>query len=216
VTEQPTWVGLTPGTHAAPDDDEVPLIAPVTGSELAEDRMQLAVDSAAVHSAPRATRPDHLSPEEEAALLEHYRRPMATPGRGGDGTTTGDGTMTLAEEQLDVTTVVEPWTRAVLRIEEVSEEVLVPVTITRQRARIEHLPLAHGDREPGQAATGERQPSRSTGWVTLYAEEPRVSLERVAAERVRLTTTWETEQSSVTEQLRHEEVDLTTADTPRA
>ncbi|MCZ2811222.1 YsnF/AvaK domain-containing protein [Modestobacter sp. VKM Ac-2979] len=225
VTEQPTWVGLTPGTHAAPDDDEVPLIAPVTGSQLAEDRMQLAVDSAAVHSAPRATRPDHLSPEEETALLEHYRGSSTTPARGGDGSLArrgedvpargGDGTMTLAEEQLDVTTVVEPWTRAVIRIEEVSEEVLVPVTITRQRARIEHLPLAHGDREPGQAATGERQPSRSTGWVTLYAEEPRVSLERVPAERVRLTTTWETEQSSVTEQLRHEEVDLSTADTPR-
>ncbi|MCZ2821711.1 YsnF/AvaK domain-containing protein [Modestobacter sp. VKM Ac-2977] len=230
VTEQPTWVGLTPGAHAAPDDDEVPLIAPVTGSQLADDRMQLAVDSAAVHSAPRATRPDHLSPEEEAALLEHYRRPAAGTVRDGDGMVRdndgmvrdgngtvrdGDGTITLAEEQLDVTTVVEPWTRAVLRIEEVSEEVLVPVTITRQRARIEHLPLAHGDREPGRAATGERQPSRSTGWVTLYAEEPRVSLERVPAERVRLTTTWETEQSSVTEQLRHEEVDLTTTDTPR-
>ena len=42
-----------------------------------------------------------------------------------------------------------------------------------------------------------------------------MSLERVPAERVRMTTTWETEQSSVTEQLRHEEVDLTTADTPR-
>lgn len=224
VTEQPTWVGLTPGTHAAPDDDEVPLIAPVTGSQLADDRMQLAVDSTAVHSAPRVTRPDHLSPEEETALLAHYRdEPAATPVRGGDDTVSrdgdvsraGDGTMTLAEEQLDVTTVVEPWTRAVLRIEEVSEEVLVPVTITRQRARIEHLPLVHGDREPGRAATDERQPSRSTGWVTLYAEEPRVSLERVPAERVRLTTSWETGQSSITEQLRHEEVDLSTTDTPR-
>ncbi|WP_249522868.1 PRC and DUF2382 domain-containing protein [Modestobacter marinus] len=225
VTQQPTWVGLTPGQHAAPDTDEVPLIAPVTGSEFGDDRVQLAVDSAAVHSAPRATRPDHLSPEEEAALLEHYRRPAAglvrddaTTVRGGGAAGPvrgGDGTVTLAEEQLDVTTVVEPWTRAVLRIEEVSEEVLVPVTITRQRARIEHLPLAHGDREPGTAATGERQPSRSTGWVTLYAEEPRVSLERVPAERVRLSTTWETEESQVTEQVRHEEVDLTTTDTLR-
>ncbi|MCZ2823312.1 MULTISPECIES: PRC and DUF2382 domain-containing protein [unclassified Modestobacter] len=223
ATQQPTWVGLTPGTHAAPDTDEVPTIAPVAGSEFTDGRLQLAVDSAAVDSAPRATRADHLSPDEESALLEHYREPTtartratppaAVPTRTGDG----DGAMTRAEEQLDVTTVVEPWTRAVLRIEEVSEEVLVPVTITRQRARIEHLPLAHDGREAGQdPSSGERQPSRSTGWVTLYAEEPRVSLERVPAERVRLTTSWETEQSTVTEQLRHEEVELTTDDTPRS
>ncbi|MCZ2838112.1 YsnF/AvaK domain-containing protein [Modestobacter sp. VKM Ac-2985] len=228
ATQQPTWVGLTPGTHAAPDTDDVPTIAPVAGSEFADGRLQLAVDSAAVDSAPRPSRGDHLSPDEESALLEHYREPATpriptaapapaaapttAPTRSGDGV----GAMTRAEEQLDVTTVVEPWTRAVLRIEEVSEEVLVPVTITRQRARIEHLPLAHGDREAGPAsAPGERQPSRSTGWVTLYAEEPRVSLERVPAERVRLTTSWETEQSTVTEQLRHEEVELTTDDTPR-
>ena len=44
--------------------------------------------------------------------------------------------MTRSEEQLQVSTVVEPWTRAVLRIEEVTEEVLVPVTITRQQARV--------------------------------------------------------------------------------
>ncbi|MCZ2815732.1 YsnF/AvaK domain-containing protein [Modestobacter sp. VKM Ac-2984] len=230
ATQQPTWVGLTPGTHAAtPDTDDVPTIAPVAGSEFADGRLLLAVDSAAVHSAPRATRADHLSPDEESALLEHYREPAPAPApvrttaqpTVPTRTSDGDGVMTRAEEQLDVTTVVEPWTRAVLRIEEVSEEVLVPVTITRQRARIEHLPLAHGDREagpassPGERSSGEREPSRSTGWVTLYAEEPRVSLERVPAERVRLTTSWETEETAVTEQLRHEEVELTTSDTPR-
>jgi stress response protein YsnF len=223
VTEQPTWVGLTPGVHASPDTDEVPVIAPVTGSELTDGRLQLAVDAAAVHSAPRATRPDHLSPEEEAALLEHYRGPSASSGRSGDtartdtartDTATTDTAMTRTEERLDVTTVVEPWTRAVLRIEEVSEEVLVPVTITRQRARVEYLPLAHGDRESGQAANpGDRQPTRSTGWVTLYAEEPRVSLERVPAERVRLTTSWETEQTTVVDEVRREQIELTTPDT---
>lgn len=220
VTQEPTWVGLTPGVHAAPDAEEVPVIAPVAGSELADGRLQLTVGAAAVDSAPRATRPDHLSPDEEAALLEHYRgwsagTPTTSTPTTGTATGTGDAVLTRTEERLDVTTVVEPWTRAVLRVEEVTEEVLVPVTITRQRARIEHLPLAHGDREQDQAPSGERTPERSTGWVTLYAEEPRVSVERVPAERVRLTTSWETEQTAVTEQLRHEEVELTSTDTPR-
>src|SRR5829696_4617050 len=36
VTEQPSWVGLTPGLHASADTDDVPVIAPVTGAQFAE------------------------------------------------------------------------------------------------------------------------------------------------------------------------------------
>ena len=227
VTGEPTWVGLASGQHAAPQADEVPLIAPVTGSALTDGRLRLTVSADAVQSAPRIAQPDRLTPAEETTLREHYR------GASGQGTSAGpapdatsglprntvgtidDTAMTRSEEQLRVSTVVEPWTRAVLRIEEFTEEVMVPVTVTRQRARIEHLPVtAHTGGEPADSGlTGGQRPTSSTGWVTLYTEQPKVSVERVPAERVRLSTSWVTEDTVVTDQVRRERVELTTSDT---
>ena len=226
VTGQPTWVGLTPGLHAHPDTDEVPVIAPVAGSDVVDGRVRLSVSAAAVAAAPRAAQPDRLTPAEETLLREHYRDSSAqgtSAGSAQDATeglprntvgTLSDTAMTRSEEQLQVSTVVEPWTRAVLRIEEFTEEVMVPVTVTRQRARIEHLPVtAHtGGPADGGGTVGERSTS-STGWVTLYTEQPKVSVERVPAERVRLATSWVTEDTVVTDQVRREQIELTTSDT---
>jgi stress response protein YsnF len=212
VTQRPTWVGLTDGLHA--DSDQVPVIAPISDAQYADGRLRLTVSADAVRSAPRVSQADRLSPAEEATLLEHYR--SATAPRTG---TAGDTAMTRSEEQLQVSTVVEPWTRAVLRIEEVTEEVLVPVTITRQQARIEYLPLPPTDsaRTAGEpAAPGAQRPTSTSEWVTLYAEQPSVTLQRVPAERVRLRTDWVTEQTTVSQELRREQVELTTTETPRA
>jgi stress response protein YsnF len=210
VTQRPTWVGLTEGLHAATDD--IPVIAPITDAEYAEGRLRLAVSADAVRLAPRVAQADRLTPTEEATLLEHYR--VATTRVPG---TADDTAMTRSEEQLQISMVVEPWTRAVLRIEEVTEEVMVPVTITRQQARIEYLPVTATDslRTGEPAAPGAERPTSTTEWVTLYAEQPSVTLERVPAERVRLRTAWATEETTVSQQLRREQVELTTTETPR-
>jgi stress response protein YsnF len=130
--------------------------------------------------------------------------------------TAGDTAMTRSEEQLQISMVVEPWTRAVLRIEEVTEEVMVPVTITRQQARVEYLPVTATDslRTGEPLEPGAERPTSTTEWVTLYAEQPSVTLERVPAERVRLRTAWTTEETTVSQQLRREQVELTTTDSP--
>src|SRR3954471_18268628 len=169
ATERPTWVGLTDGLRDG--TGEVPVIAPITDAEYVGGRLRLTVSADAVRTAPQVSQPDRLSPAEETLLREHYRGTGAAPRSG----TATDTAMTRSEEQLQVSTVVEPWTRAVLRIEEVTEEVMVPVTITRQQARIEYLPLspADSDRPPGDAAApGARRPTSTSGWVTLYAERP--------------------------------------------
>jgi stress response protein YsnF len=236
VTQRPTWVGLTDGPGAASDD--VPVIAPISYAKYSDGRLRLTVSADAVRTAPRVAQPDRLSPEEETTLREHYRAAPAT-GRHGttdtvaipvvqpgtaNGTTDGtagtadDTAMTRSEERLQVSTVREPWTRAVLRIEEVTEEVMVPVTITRQQARIEYLPLSRSDdpRTPGDAAApGTDRPTSTSDWVTLYAEQPSVTLERVPAERVRLRTDWVTEETTVSEELRRERVELATTEIPR-
>jgi len=236
VTERPTWVGFTDGLHAAPED--VPVIAPIDDAEFADGRLRLTVSADAVRSAPRVAQPDRLSPVEETTLRAHYLRASTGTGTGvptaaGVPTgTAGDAAMTRSEERLQVSTVVEPWTRAVLRIEEVTEEVMVPVTITRQQARIEYLPVTrtdgpgstgpgntslgtHGLGTDGEAGVPGTARTTSTGaWVTLYTEQPSVTLERVPTERVRLTTDWVTEDTRVTEELRREQVELTTTQTP--
>jgi stress response protein YsnF len=231
VTGEPTWVGLTTGQHAAAQSDEVPLIAPVTGSSHTDGRLRLTVSADAVQSAPRIAQPDRLTPAEETTLREHYRAGTSA-GLAQDTTqqlprntvgTIDDTGMTLSEEQLRVDTVVEPWTRAVLRIEEFTEEVMVPVTVTRQRARIEHLPVTTHTSGTHTAGThtggltdgdvrGDDRPTSSTGWVTLYAEEPQVTVQRVPVERVRLATSWVTEDTVVTDEVRRERVELTTTD----
>jgi stress response protein YsnF len=234
VTGEPTWVGLTSGQHAALQADDVPLIAPVTGSALTDGRLRLTVSADAVQSAPRIAQPDRLTPAEETELREHYRSGAGDTSAGLASDTTqqlprttvgtlDDTGMTLSEEQIRVDTVVEPWTRAVLRIEEFTEEVMVPVTVTRQRARVEHLPVTthtggthtggtHTGGLPDGDDRGTERSTSSTGWVTLYTEEPQVTMQRVPVERVRLATSWVTEDTVVTDEVRRERVELTTTD----
>jgi stress response protein YsnF len=222
VTERPTWVGLTSGLHAAPDD-EAPVIAPIADAQFADGRLRLTVSAEAVRSAPRVAQADRLTPAEETTLRKHYLAAgtRSTTGRAATGTAAGtatDSAMTRSEEQLQVSTVVEPWTRAVLRIEEVTEEVLVPVTITRQQARIEYLPLPVTDRARAAGDAAEATTERATSvtdWVTLYAEQPTVTLQRVPVEQVRLSTAWVSEDTVVSERLRREQVELTTTEIPR-
>ncbi len=126
-----------------------------------------------------------------------------------------DNAMTRSEERLRVDSVREPWARAVLRIDAVTEEIMVPVTVTRQVARVEYLPLRPGDVTAATSGAAADTPSgagedddRSTGWVTLYGERPVVTVERAPLERVRLATSWVTEQQAVSETLRRERIAL--------
>jgi stress response protein YsnF len=198
VTRQPTWVGLAEGLHAAPDAQDITVVAPIAGAELTEGRLRLSVPADAVRSAPRPGSAERLAPAEVQTLRQHY---AAAPD-------TGVHTMTRSEERLRVESVREPWARAVLRVDTVTEEVLVPVTVTRQRARIEYLPLRGDDGATLSDQPGEDRESRSTDWVTLYGEEPVVTVQRGPVERVRLTTTWVTEEQSVSGRLRREEIAL--------
>ena len=240
VTGQPTWVGLTDGLHAAPDAADVAIVAPIADAQFSDGRLRLAVPAEAVHSSPRPGAADRLTPAEEVTLREHYAGgagrtdteridtgrtdteliDVAGVQAARGGAVGGDTAMTRSEERLTVDTVTEPWARAVLRIETVTEEVMVPVTITRQQARIEYLPLrptesilASGRRDDDDLGAPGARRGRATEWVTLYSDQPVVTLERAPVERVRLTTAWVTEEHAVTDQLRHEEIELT--ETPR-
>ena len=215
-------------------------VVPAAGAREEGGRLRLAVDAALVASAPRLGGRGHLDPQHLEALRAHYaqdaggrygtaqhgtdRHETDRYGTGGygagqvspSGNVAADvegtpGAMTLAEERLTVSAERAPFARAVLRIETVTEEVMVPVTVTRQRARIEHLPLT----QPTFADGGQDVPGvdvadggQATPWVTLYGEEPVVEMRRVPVERVRLATNWVSTEEQVSAQLRHEEIAL--------
>jgi stress response protein YsnF len=75
-------------------------------------------------------------------------------------------------------------------------------------ARIEYLPLRGTEGTAAADVLDSDRSDRSTGWITLYGDRPVVTVERVPAERVRLATSWVTEQQTVTDRLRREEVAL--------
>lgn len=115
--------------------------------------------------------------------------------------------MTRSAEVLNVDVVSVPYARAVLRIETTTEQVMVPVTITRQHARLELLDLPPVD--PTNTGSLSEQPEQSgTRWVTLFTDEPVVTTRPVPVERVRLQIHRVTGEQTVTEVLGHEEIEV--------
>lgn len=113
-------------------------------------------------------------------------------------------------------TVWDPYARARVRIYEQTEEVMVPVTLTRQWAQIEYLDL-RATSDPGEPVApsgpgGSDGGEVTTPWVTLFVDQPVVTLERRPVERVRLRTTLVAGQVSIDEPLRHEAVVLETSE----
>jgi uncharacterized protein (TIGR02271 family) len=135
-----------------------------------------------------------------------------TVGHDTSGPTT-DNAMTRSEERLNVGTRSEEVGRARLRKFVVTENVTESVPVTREEVRVEREPIT--DANIGNAMDGPAI-SEEEHEVTLHAERPVVEKEAVPVERVRLDKDTVTEQATVTEGLRKEEIEVDgTADTTR-
>ncbi|MCO7218340.1 DUF2382 domain-containing protein [Klenkia sp. PcliD-1-E] len=121
---------------------------------------------------------------------------------------------TRTQQQLTVTTEVVPVRRAVLHVETVSEQVMVPVTLTRQQVRVEY-----DDIDPATAArvlAGQQLDGAVSDWLVLTADEPVITARPVPVERVRLATSWVNATAAVQTQLTHDDVRVETTDIPGA
>ena len=118
---------------------------------------------------------------------------------------TTDNAMTLSEERLNVGTRSEEVGRARLRKYVVTENVTETVPVSREEVRIEREPIT--DANVGSAMDGPAI-SEEEHEVTLHAERPVVEKEAVPVERIRLDKQTVTEQATVNEGLRKEEVDV--------
>jgi uncharacterized protein (TIGR02271 family) len=126
------------------------------------------------------------------------------PGHDTSGPNTDDA-MTRSEEQLHVGTQQVEAGRARLRKYVVTENVTQTVPVSHEEVRIEREPIT--DANVGAATDGPAI-SEEEHEVTLHAEQPVVQKEAVPVERVRVGTETVTEQQTVNEQVRKEQIDV--------
>jgi uncharacterized protein (TIGR02271 family) len=216
-TGEPSFVTVKTGLFGTAESF-VPLQdATVTGSDI-----RVAYNKTEVKDAPRVDPDERITPKEEQRLYAHYgissprghtsgterTGPSDTGGYGPSsndtsGATTDDA-MTRSEEQLKVGTRKEETGRARLRKYVVTENVTQTVPVSREEVRVEREPIT--DKNVGAARSGPNI-SEEEHEVVLHQERPVVEKEAVPVERVRLGTETVTDQETVSEEVRKEQID---------
>lgn len=125
-------------------------------------------------------------------------------GRDTSGPTTDDA-MTRSEERLRVGTENRETGRARLRKYITSETVTQTVPVSREELRVERDPITDANR--GDAMAGSSL-SEEEHEVTLHEERPVVAKETVPVERIRLDKETVTDQETVSEEVREENIEL--------
>jgi uncharacterized protein (TIGR02271 family) len=223
-TSEPTWVTVKTGLFGTHES-----FAPLDSATQDGDDIVIAHTKDKVKDAPRVAADGHLEPSEEDELYAYYglnggtgfagtgrdavdtdrdatvdTDARGTVGHDTSGPTTDDA-MTRSEEKLHVGTEREATGRARLRKYIVTENVTKTVPVQREEVRLEREPITDaniGDALDGPAISEEEHE------VILHEERPVVEKETVPVERVRLDKETVTEEHTVTEEVRKENIDL--------
>jgi uncharacterized protein (TIGR02271 family) len=235
-TGRPEWATVRTGMFGTKES-----FVPLAQADVTGDDLHVPYDKEMVKNAPHIDSEGHLSPAEETELYRYYglaadsTAPVAdtttrdtttrdtttrdtttrdttsrdTVGHDTSGPTTDDA-MTRSEEHLQVGTRRVEAGRARLRKYVVTENVTQTVPVAHEEIRVEREPITDaniGDALDGPAISEEEHE------VVLHAERPVVAKESVPVERVRLDTETVTEQQTVTEEVRKEQIELDTDST---
>jgi uncharacterized protein (TIGR02271 family) len=226
-TGQLEWVTVRTGLFGTKES-----FVPIRDADLTDDGVRVPVSKTQVKDAPKIDTDGHLSPQEEQELYRYYGmgtgmtdtgmvdtgmtdtgmvdtgmadvNARGTVGHDTSGPET-DNAMTRSEERLNVGTRSEEVGRARLRKYVVTENVTETVPVSREEVRVEREPIT--DANIGNAMAGPAI-SEEEHEVTLHAETPVVDKEAVPVERVRLDKETVTEQATVSEGLRKEEIEV--------
>jgi len=215
-TGAPSWVTVNTGMFGTSES-----FVPLQDATIEGDTVTVPYAKDKVKDAPRVAADGHLDVSEEEELYRYYGLSYGggqtttgrtegvydaegTVGRDTSGPTT-DRAMTRSEEQLNVGTQKVETGRARLRKYVVTEEQTVTVPVEREEERLEREPITDANRG---AATSGPDISEEEHEVILTEERPVVSKETVPVERVRLDKETVTEQKTVSEDVRKEQIDL--------
>jgi len=212
-TSQPSWVSVRTGLFGMSET-----FVPVQDAEQTGDDIRVPYTKEFVKDAPRIDADGALELSQKSELYAYYGNDSlrqgesdsdtradadATVGYDTSGPTTDDA-MTRSEERLHVGTERVETGRARLRKHVVTENETVTVPVSHQEVRIEREPITEGN--VGDALSGP-EISEEEHEVVLTAERPVVAKETVPVERVRLDTDTVTENETMTEEVRKEEID---------
>ena len=226
-TGKPKWVSVETGLFGTRAS-----FIPLDGATFDGDQLSVPYDKSRVKGAPDLGDGDHLSPENEETLNRYYsgdgsedladdrdRSGHVTAGgavgdQDDDARTVSDdnsmrvsddNAMTVSEEQLAVSTRAVATERVRLRKHVVTEEVMLRVTLRRERLTIDREPIAEADASEhvgGSDFTGGEQE------IVLYEEIPVVQKILRPVERIRLATEVTTEEQTVSDEVRKERVEV--------
>ncbi len=219
-TSEPTWVTVKTGLFGTHES-----FAPLDGATQDGNDIVVPHTKDKVKDAPRVAPDGHLEPEEEDRLYSYYSvtggngftHTQDTTGTIGHGTAghgtvghdtsgpTTDDAMTRSEEQLHVGTEKQATGRARLRKYVTTENVTKTIPVEREEVRIEREPITDANR--GAALDGPTI-SEEEHEVVLHEERPVVQKEAVPVERVRLDKETITDEHTVTEEVRKENIEI--------
>jgi uncharacterized protein (TIGR02271 family) len=218
-TGRPEWATVRTGMFGTKES-----FVPLAEADLSGSDLRLPYDKDKVKHAPQIDTDGHLSPTEEAELYRYYGLGSGTDASvTGTTTTTGtagtghgtvghdtsgpttDDAMTRSEEHLNVGTQRVEAGRARLRKYVVTENVTQTVPVAHEEVVLEREPITDGNL--GDALDGPAI-SEEEHEVVLHAERPVVAKEAVPVERVRLDTETVTEQQTVSDTVRKEQIEL--------
>ncbi|OOB92132.1 DUF2382 domain-containing protein [Rathayibacter sp. VKM Ac-2630] len=225
-TGNPVWATVRTGLFGTKET-----FVPLEGASFDGDRLTVSYDKSFVKDAPNIDADGSLTEDEEAELYRYYNLSGAASvsdgvdgSAGYAGTTTGTGTtgvdtnvgrdtsgpttddaMTRSEEQLHVGTEQVTTGRARLRKHIVTERESVTVPVSHDEVRVVREPIT--DANVGAATSGPEL-SEEEHEVVLTEDRVVAAKETVPVERVSLGTETVTEQQQVTEDVRHEEIEV--------
>lgn len=218
-TGAPEWVTAKTGLFGTSES-----FIPLTEASVSGDELRVPYDKDMVKDAPRIDDSDgRLSEEEEAKLYQYYGRSyegrgfepgyqsgdetvdrQGTVGHDTSGPTT-DNAMTRSEERLNVGTQSREAGRVRLRKYVTSETVTQTVPVSREEVRVEREPITDANID---AAMDGPALSEEEHEVTLTEQRPVVEKETVPVERVRLDKDTVTENVSVNEEVKKEQIEV--------
>jgi uncharacterized protein (TIGR02271 family) len=209
-TGAPTWVAISTGLFGTRHS-----VVPATEATFTGGAVQLPVTKEAVRTAPSVS-DQHLDPEAEALLRQHYGLDAGTSPAGTTTAGTSPAGTTAAGEAAGTTTAGT--TTAGTTPTGTTTAAAGDDSTTRDLSRVPADPGAGGTRQDtvgiDRAAAGDATvpvaavptPPATDGAMTRSEEQLRVVTERYAAKRVRVVKYVVTEEVQVTVPIRREEI----------
>ena len=200
---QPEWGLVNTGLFGTKSN-----FVPLAGAQPSGEDVQVQHTKDRVKDAPSIDADGELSDEEERALYEHYGLEWGTwkrPRKDTDVEVRTDDAMTRSEEEVAVGTRAFERGRARLRKYVVTDQVQTTVPVQREEVRIEREPIT--DANAGDATSGP-EISEDEHEVVLHEEEVVTEKRTVPKERVKLGTDTVTEEETVSEDVRKEQIEV--------